>query len=137
MDGNDCIEYDFNIQFSQEINSFISDSRGGICEKPAKDIYEGKRVIKTLNSGIITVINHHTRTSALVTELTFAHEVGHSLGAEVFIQNLFGNLMKTEFFVCSMMMKYAEEMRHMVILSCIEGQQLVWKKIITNFPIVV
>ena len=59
------------------------DSRGGICERPAKDIYEGQRVIKTLNTGMITVINHNTRTSALMTELTFAHEVGHSLGAEV------------------------------------------------------
>lgn len=32
---------------------------------------------------MITVINHNTRTSALMTELTFAHEVGHNLGAEV------------------------------------------------------
>ncbi len=60
-----------------------SDSRGGICEKPAKDIYEGQRVMKTLNTGMITVINHNTRTSSLMTELTFAHEVGHNLGAEV------------------------------------------------------
>ncbi len=59
------------------------DSRGGICEKPAKDIYEGQRVMKTLNTGMITVINHNTRTSSLMTELTFAHEVGHNLGAEV------------------------------------------------------
>ena len=59
------------------------DSRGGICERPVKDIYEGQRVIKTLNTGMITVINHNTRTSALMTDLTFAHEVGHSLGAEV------------------------------------------------------
>ena len=59
------------------------DSRGGICEKPAKDIYEGQRVMKTLNTGMITVINHNSRTSSLMTELTFAHEVGHNLGAEV------------------------------------------------------
>jgi hypothetical protein len=88
MDGNDCIEYVF-WTFNLTKNRFFffsSDSRGGICEKPAKDIYEGKRVIKTLNSGIITVINHHTRTSALMTELTFAHEVGHSLGAEVLFE---------------------------------------------------
>ena len=32
---------------------------------------------------MITVINHNTRTSSLMTELTFAHEVGHNLGAEV------------------------------------------------------
>jgi hypothetical protein len=59
------------------------DSRGGICEKPAKDMYEGQRVTKTLNTGMITVINHNSRTSSLMTELTFAHEVGHNLGAEV------------------------------------------------------
>lgn len=59
------------------------DSRGGICEKPTEDIYEGHRVTKTLNTGMITVINHNSRTSSLMTELTFAHEVGHNLGAEV------------------------------------------------------
>ncbi|CAF0765915.1 unnamed protein product [Adineta steineri] len=64
------------------MGSVASNSRGGICEKPAKDIYEGQRVMKTLNTGMITVINHNTRTSSLMTELTFAHEVGHNLGAE-------------------------------------------------------
>lgn len=67
----------------EHIDVFRVDSRGGICEKPAKDIYEGQRVMKTLNTGMITVINHNTRTSSLMTELTFAHEVGHNLGAEV------------------------------------------------------
>ncbi|UJR16435.1 hypothetical protein I4U23_003337 [Adineta vaga] len=65
------------------MGSIMPNSRGGICEKPAKDIYEGQRIIKTLNTGMITIINHNTRTSALMTELTFAHEIGHSLGAEV------------------------------------------------------
>jgi len=72
----------FNLN-EKKLIFFYSDSRGGICEKPARDIFEGQRIIKTLNTGIITVINHHTRISALMTELTFAHEVGHSLGAEV------------------------------------------------------
>ena len=67
----------------EKVSVLYLDSRGGICEKPTKDIYEGQRVIKTLNAGLITIINHNTRTSALMTELTFAHEVGHSLGAEV------------------------------------------------------
>jgi hypothetical protein len=72
-------------KFNKNQNSIsFLDSRGGICEKPVKDIYEGQRIIKTLNTGMITVINHNTRTSALMTELTFAHEVGHSLGAEVY-----------------------------------------------------
>ncbi|CAF1419948.1 unnamed protein product [Rotaria magnacalcarata] len=64
------------------MGSILPNNRGGICEKSAKDNYEGQRVIKTLNTGMITVINHNTRTSALMTELTFAHEVGHNLGAE-------------------------------------------------------
>ena len=62
---------------------FCPESRGGICEKPARGEYEGHRVIKTLNTGVITVINHHSRVSSIMTDLTFAHEIGHSLGAEV------------------------------------------------------
>ena len=46
--------------------------------------------MKTLNTGMITVINHNTRTSSLMTELTFAHEVGHNLGAEVRILDHLG-----------------------------------------------
>jgi len=88
MDGKYCIKYVLINLINKKKNLFYSDSRGGICEKPVKDIYEGNRVIKTLNTGMITVINHNTRTSALMTELTFAHEVGHSLGAEVFILKL-------------------------------------------------
>ncbi|CAF1004300.1 unnamed protein product, partial [Didymodactylos carnosus] len=64
------------------MGSVASNSRGGICEQPARDIYEGERVLKTLNTGMVTIINHNTRTSSLMTELTFAHEVGHNLGAE-------------------------------------------------------
>ncbi len=83
MDGKCCIKYvEWNLIKKKE-SIFCLDSRGGICEKPAKDIYEGQRVMKTLNTGMITVINHNTRTSSLMTELTFAHEVGHNLGAEV------------------------------------------------------
>jgi len=85
MDGKCCIKYVlFNFILINNKNFFsILDSRGGICEKPAKDVYEGQRVMKTLNTGMITIINHNTRTSSLMTELTFAHEVGHNLGAEV------------------------------------------------------
>ncbi|CAF1195014.1 unnamed protein product [Adineta steineri] len=64
------------------MGSTALNTRGGICEKPAKDIYDGQRIIKTLNTGMITIINHNTRISALMAELTFAHEIGHSLGAE-------------------------------------------------------
>jgi hypothetical protein len=97
MDGKYCIKYVFIKCHQNKIIFLYSDSRGGICEKPARDIYEGNRVIKTLNTGMITVINHNTRTSALMTELTFAHEVGHSLGAEVY-QEIFSKLNMEGFF---------------------------------------
>jgi disintegrin and metalloproteinase domain-containing protein 10 len=71
------------------MGSIATNNRDGICEKLVKDIYEGQRIIKILNTGIITIINHHTRISPLVTEITFTHEVGHNLGAEVFFRILF------------------------------------------------
>jgi len=74
--------------------------------------------MKTLNTGMITVINHNTRTSSLMTELTFAHEVGHNLGAEVCksyqIEKSF--LDKKNRFLCSMMMKNVVGMQLMVII---------------------
>lgn len=51
---------------------------GGICEKPVS--IQG--VTKSLNSGIVTVVNFNSRVPEIVNQLTFAHEVGHSLGSE-------------------------------------------------------
>ena len=111
--------------------SKILDNRGGICEKPAKDIFEGQRIIKTLNTGVITIINHHFRTSALMTELTFAHEVGHSLGAEVSRSDGSRGLNPLHLF--STTMKHASVVASTGTTSCIDAPPLAWKITITSF----
>lgn len=60
-----------------------SDSRaaGGVCERH-KDYPEGGgRVSKSLNTGIVTVINYGKAVPARVSQLTFAHEIGHNFGS--------------------------------------------------------
>ncbi|KAK7095891.1 hypothetical protein V1264_005248 [Littorina saxatilis] len=60
-----------------------SDSRaaGGVCERH-KDYPEGgSRVSKSLNTGIVTVINYGKAVPARVSQLTFAHEIGHNFGS--------------------------------------------------------
>ncbi len=62
---------------------YIIGSVGGICE-PQRLI---NGVLKSLNSGIVTIINYQSRVSDIVTSITFAHEVGHNFGAEVRVFN--------------------------------------------------
>ncbi len=54
-----------------------SGSVGGICEKPVS--IQGET--KSLNTGIVTNRNQNVRVPEVVNRLTFAHEVGHSIGA--------------------------------------------------------
>ena len=51
---------------------------GGICDKPIT--LDGVR--KSFNTGIVTVVNYKSRVPEIVSQLTFAHEVGHSFGAD-------------------------------------------------------
>ncbi|OWF37847.1 Disintegrin and metalloproteinase domain-containing protein 10 [Mizuhopecten yessoensis] len=57
-------------------------SAGGICERyktfPGED---GRSVSKSLNTGIVTIINYGKRVAPTVSHLTFAHEVGHNFGS--------------------------------------------------------
>jgi disintegrin and metalloproteinase domain-containing protein 10 len=55
-----------------------SGSIGGICER--RQMVQGSN--KSLNSGIITVINYQARVADAVSQITLAHEVGHNFGAE-------------------------------------------------------
>lgn len=62
---------------------------GGVCERH-KDYPEGGgRVSKSLNTGIVTVINYGKAVPARVSQLTFAHEIGHNFGSPVSIGNNF------------------------------------------------
>lgn len=63
-------------------NCFVA-SAGGICEK-YKSYTEGNQQIrKSLNTGIVTIINYNKRVAPRVSQLTFAHEVGHNFGSPV------------------------------------------------------
>lgn len=56
----------------------LSGSVGGVCEK--RQTLQG--VAKSLNSGIVTVVNYQARVPEAVSQITFAHEVGHNFGSE-------------------------------------------------------
>ncbi|XP_048750317.2 disintegrin and metalloproteinase domain-containing protein 10-like [Ostrea edulis] len=51
---------------------------GGICEEYRS--YSGES--KSLNTGIVTVKNYGSAVASVVTEVTFAHEVGHNFGSD-------------------------------------------------------
>jgi hypothetical protein len=51
---------------------------GGVCER----MLSIQEVKKSLNSGIVTLVNYNTRVPELVSYLVFAHEIGHSFGAQ-------------------------------------------------------
>ncbi|EDV28522.1 uncharacterized protein TRIADDRAFT_19354 [Trichoplax adhaerens] len=50
----------------------------GICAK--NSAYKGQKM--SLNAGIVTILNYGTRVSTAVTEVTFAHELGHNFGSQ-------------------------------------------------------
>ena len=56
---------------------------GGICEAWKQYVENGQRVWKSLNTGIITLINYGNRVPPKVSILAFTHEVGHSFGSPV------------------------------------------------------
>ena len=56
---------------------------GGICEAWEQYVENGQRVWKSLNTGIITLINYGSRVPPKVSILAFTHEVGHSFGSLV------------------------------------------------------
>ncbi|CDW56439.1 disintegrin family protein [Trichuris trichiura] len=54
---------------------------GGICEV-YKPYSEGTRKVqRSLNTGIITLVNYHNRVPPKVSQLTLAHEIGHNFGS--------------------------------------------------------
>jgi disintegrin and metalloproteinase domain-containing protein 10 len=53
---------------------------GGICET-AKTFQDGRK--KTLNTGVVTFINYKKQVPSRISEVTFAHELGHNFGAKV------------------------------------------------------
>jgi len=56
----------------------LTGSVGGVCER--RQTLQG--VSKSLNSGIVTVVNYKARVPEAVSQITFAHEIGHNFGSE-------------------------------------------------------
>ncbi|VDD77614.1 unnamed protein product [Mesocestoides corti] len=55
---------------------------GGVCEKH-RLMREGSQTVKkSLNTGVVTLLNYGARVSMKISQLTFAHEMGHNLGAK-------------------------------------------------------
>ncbi|XP_061191097.1 disintegrin and metalloproteinase domain-containing protein 10-like [Saccostrea echinata] len=54
---------------------------GGVCERYKTVREQGRSIQKSLNTGIVTLINYARRVPPRVSHLTFAHEVGHNFGS--------------------------------------------------------
>ena len=54
-------------------------SVGGICEDYT--IVNGQ--LKSLNTGIVTIVNYEREVPQLIVQLTLAHEIGHNFGSQV------------------------------------------------------
>ena len=54
-------------------------SVGGICENQTR--VNGQ--LKSLNTGIVTIVNYMREVPQLIVQLTLAHEIGHNFGSQV------------------------------------------------------
>ncbi|XP_049272497.1 disintegrin and metalloproteinase domain-containing protein 10-like [Rhipicephalus sanguineus] len=73
------------LAYVAELNG-IPGNAGGLCEKFQSDValqltsdYTGR---VSLNTGVVTFVNKNVRVPHRVSEVTFAHELGHSFGAQ-------------------------------------------------------
>jgi len=61
----------------------LTEASGGVCEIWKEYSENGRRVYKSLNTGIVTLVNYGSRVPPKVSTLTFAHEIGHNFGSPV------------------------------------------------------
>lgn len=60
-----------------------TEASGGICERHKEYNEHNRPISKSLNTGIVTLVNYGTRVPPKVSTLTFAHEIGHNFGSPV------------------------------------------------------
>ena len=61
------------------IGTASAGSVGGVCERFTRV----NGVFKSLNTGIVTIVNYRREVPQLVVQLTLAHEIGHNFGSQV------------------------------------------------------
>jgi len=70
-----------------------TEASGGLCEQWKEYNENNRRVHKSLNTGIVTLVNYGSRVPPKVSTLTFAHEIGHNYGSPVqFMLLCFGSI---------------------------------------------
>lgn len=62
---------------------WFTGSSGGICERYKAYSESDGTVYKSLNTGIVTLLNYGARMPTMISTLTFSHEVGHNFGSPV------------------------------------------------------
>ncbi|KAL3316986.1 hypothetical protein Ciccas_004365 [Cichlidogyrus casuarinus] len=55
---------------------------GGICEKYRAVRIGTNRIYRSLNTGVVTLMNYGAQVALKVSQLTFTHEIGHNFGAK-------------------------------------------------------
>ena len=74
---------------SEALSIVVSASSGGICERYKEFKENGRKVMKSLNTGIVSIVNYNKRVPFKVSQLTFAHEMGHNFGSPVCYKHRF------------------------------------------------
>lgn len=86
----------------------VSDTAGGICQQYTKYSEASNFVYRSLNTGIITLVNYGNRVPNRVSQLTLAHEIGHNFGSPVNVfsfiicfYEMMQKMRRTEGYVCT------------------------------------
>ncbi|XP_071138288.1 disintegrin and metalloproteinase domain-containing protein 10-like [Mytilus edulis] len=61
--------------------AYTGQTSGGICEKHKPFSGNGLPVMKSLNSGVVTLLNYGNDVPPRVSQLSFAHQIGHNFGS--------------------------------------------------------
>ncbi|XP_052085168.1 disintegrin and metalloproteinase domain-containing protein 10-like [Mytilus californianus] len=82
-----CLAYTFTYRdFSNDSLGFAwmgysGQPAGGICDKYKSFTENGLSVMKSLNTGVVTLLNNNNSLTQRMSQLSFAHQVGHSFGS--------------------------------------------------------